>query len=223
MAILTPSPVLERHLLLRLGNRLKEMRKARELSTTEMSKLVGISRNTLRAIENGDPSPSVGSFVRVMSVLGVAGELAMLAGDKMQPAPKGAARSSRGKPTIHVTATADQSLHAVQDLQSLALHLAAVDLLKADPAMVGKAQATLKRWLEKGSSRSTSLWLEWEQILLNRQWRRALASGQRAQALRQSSPLVTILPADTRKQVLDQIAALKKGVVLHEAPAEVAP
>lgn len=208
--------------MLQLGNRLKEMRKARELSTTEMSTLVGISRNTLRAIENGDPSPSMGSFVRVMSVLGVAGELAMLAGSTLQPAPKGPARSSRRRPPIQITVTVDESLHAVQDLQSMALHQAAVDLLKADPALVGKAQATLRRWLEKGSSRSTRLWLEWEQILLNRQWRKALASGQRAQTLRQSSPLVTILPADTRKQVLDQIAALKKGVVLREAPAEVA-
>jgi transcriptional regulator with XRE-family HTH domain len=210
--------------LLQLGKRLKELRKARGLSSTEMDTLVGISRNTLRSIESGDPSPSMGSYLRVMSVRGVADELTLLAGDSMRPAPKGsnAVRSVRGKPIIQVTVTADESLHAVQDLQSLALHQAAVDLLKADPALVGKAQATLKRWLEKGSSRSTRLWLEWGKILLNRQWRKALASGLRAQALRQSSPLATILPADTRKQVLDQIAALMKGVVLREAPAEVA-
>ncbi len=225
MATLNPSLVLERHLLSQLGSRLKEMRKARGLSTTEMCALVSISRNTLRAIENGDPSPSMRSFVRVMSVLGGAGELALLAGGGMQPGPRGSttARSSLRKPTIYVTVTADESLHAVQDLQSLALHQAAVDLLKANPALVGEAQATLKRWLEKGASRSTRHWLEWEQILLNRQWRKALASGQRAQALRQSSPLVTVLPPHTRKQVLDQVAALKKGVVFQKETAEVTP
>ena len=39
---------------------------------------------------------------------------------------------------------------------------------------------------------------------------------QRAQELRQSSPLVTILPQEARNLVLDQIAALKKGVILGE-------
>jgi transcriptional regulator with XRE-family HTH domain len=213
------SSVLERQLLLQLGDRLKRLRKARGLSTTAMAERVGISRNTLRAIENGDPSPSMGSFVRVMSVLGVAGELALLAGDSMLLAPKGtaAARVQRGKPVIQITVTADDSRHAVQDLQSLALHEAAVELVKADPSLILKAQETLGKWMEKPGSRSSDLWMEWGEILYARNWRKVLAKSRHAQELRQSSPLVTVLTPDARKQVLDQIAALKKGVVFGQS------
>ena len=122
------SPVLERQLLRQLGDRLRHLRKAQGLGTVEMASRVGISRNTLRAIENGDPAPSIGSYLRVMSVLGVSGELALLASDSIrQPAPQGsaAATSRRLKPVVQVTITADPSRHTVQDLQSVALHQAA--------------------------------------------------------------------------------------------------
>lgn len=212
------SPVLERQLLRQLGDRLRHLRKAQGLGTVEMASRVGISRNTLRAIENGDPAPSIGSYLRAMSVLGVSGELALLAGDSvMQPAPVGsaAARSRRINPVVQVIVTADPSRHTVQDLQSVALHQAAVDLVKANPALLVKAEQTLARWMAKGPSRSNSLWLQWEAILHNRQWRKVLAYNRRAQELRQSSPLVTILPQEARNLVLDQIAALKKGVVIR--------
>lgn len=213
------SPVLEWQLLRQLGDRLRHLRKAQGLGTVEMASQVGISRNTLRAIENGDPAPSIGSYLRVMSVLGVSGELALLAsGGITQPAPRGSAadRSRRLKPVVQIIVTADPSRHTVQDLQSVALHQAAVDLVKANPALLVKAEQTLVRWMAKGPSRSESLWLQWGEILHNRQWRKVLGSSQRAQELRQSSPLVTILPEDSRKHVLDQIAALKKGVILGE-------
>lgn len=214
------SPVLERQLLLQIGDRLRHLRKAQGLGTVEMASRIGLSRNTLRAIENGDPAPSIGSYLRVMSVLGVSGELALLAGDSViHPAPQGsaAARSRRIKPVVQVIITADKSRHTVQDLQSVALHQAAVDLVKVNPAFLVQAEQTLARWMAKGPSRSNSLWVQWEEILNNRQWRKVLGNSRRAQELRQSSPLVTILPEDARKHVLDQIAALKKGVVLGEA------
>ena len=50
--------VLERQLLLQLGDRLKRLRKAQGLGTVEMAKRVGISRTTLSAVEAGDPGPS---------------------------------------------------------------------------------------------------------------------------------------------------------------------
>ena len=214
------SPVLELQLLLQLGDRLRHLRKSQALGAVEMASRVGISRNTLRAIENGDPAPSIGSYLRVMSVLGVSGELALLAGDCItRPVPKktATARSHPIKPAVQVIITADSSRHKVQDLQSVALHQAAVDLVKVNPALLVKAEQTLARWMSKGPSRSNSLWLQWDEILHKRQWRKVLANTQRAQELRQSSPLVTILPQETRKLVLDQIAALKKGVVMGEA------
>ena len=75
------SAVLERQLLLQLGDRLRQLRKSQGIGTIEMAAWVGIARNTLRAIENGDPAPSMGSYLRVMSALGVVGELALLASD----------------------------------------------------------------------------------------------------------------------------------------------
>lgn len=217
------SAVLERQLLLQLGDRLRQLRKAQGVGTIEMAARVGIARNTLRAIENGDPTPSMGAYLRVMSALGVAGELALLAGDGVIPAPQGTAgaRSRREKPSIQVTVTVDTSRHHMQDLQSLALHQAAVELVKADPSQVARAQATLARWLGSGHSRSTSLWAEWDQVLRKRQWRKILGLSRRAQELRQSSPLVTLLSEGTRKSVLIQIGAVKKGVVMGEAEEDV--
>lgn len=217
--------VLENQLLLQLGDRLKRLRKERGMGTVEMAASVGMARNTLRAIESGDPGPSMGAYLRVMSVLGVSGELALLAGDMLQPAPRGSAasRSRRPRPFVQILVSANASSHEVQDLQSMALHKAAVDLVKSDPALLNQAQATLARWLSNGSSRSTGLWKEWDDILRQQTWRKVLGRTRRAQELRQASPLVTVLPDSVRKGILDEIAALKKGVLLGDAQEESAP
>lgn len=48
------SAILERQLLLQLGDRLKRLRKAQGVGTVDMAARAGISRNTLRAVEAGD-------------------------------------------------------------------------------------------------------------------------------------------------------------------------
>jgi transcriptional regulator with XRE-family HTH domain len=208
--------VLERQLLLQLGDRLKRLRKSQGLGTVEMAKRAGISRTTLGSVEAGDPGPSIGTYLRVMSLLGVSGELALLAGDALQPAPAGsaAARSRRARPVVQVTVSTDDSRHQVQDLQSLALHEEAVRLVRADPALLLQAQATLERWLGTGSSRSSGLWREWQEILRQGKWRKILGRTRRAQELRQASPLTAVLPAQVRQDVLDQVGQLRKGLVL---------
>lgn len=214
------SPVLERQLLLQLGDRLKRLRKAQGLGTVEMAARAGITRNTLRAVEAGDPAPSIGTYLRVMSILGVSGELALLAGDTMQPPPadSAAARSRRAAPVVQVRVSADEAGHQLQDLQSLALHEEAVKLAKANPALVLQAQETAKRWLDTGDSRSASLWREWLTILGAGTWRKALGRTRHAQQLRQASPLVTVLPDDLRQRILKQVGSLKKGVVIGGTP-----
>lgn len=211
--------VLERQLLLQLGDRLKRLRKAQGLSAVEMAKRVGISRTTLSAVEAGDPGPSIGTYLRVMSVLGISGELALLAGDTLQPAPPGSAgaRSRRARPVVQVLVSADESRHEIQDLQSLALHEEAVRLIRSDPALLHQAEETLQRWLLSGNSRSSGLWKEWEDILGNGKWRKVLGRTRRAQELRQASPLTTVLPDPVRKSILDQVRGLKKGVMLGGA------
>jgi transcriptional regulator with XRE-family HTH domain len=209
--------ILERQLLLQLGDRLKRLRKAQVLGTVEMAKRAGISRTTLSSVESGDPGPAIGTYLRVMSVLGISGELALLAGDALQPGPPGtaAARSKRARPVVQVTVSTDDTRHQVQDLQSLALHGEAIRLTRSDPELLLQAQNTLDRWLASGNSRSMGLWQEWQDILRGAKWRKVLGRTRRAQELRQASPLTAVLPA--RQGVLDQVGKLRMGVVLGDS------
>ena len=131
------SSVLQRQLLQQLGDRLRRLRKAQRLGTVEMARRVGISRTTLAAVEAGDPAPSIGTYLRVMAVLGIGGDLALLAGDVMHPAPadSAAARSRRSAPQVQVLVSTDTARHQAQDLQSLVLHEEAVRRVRADPAL----------------------------------------------------------------------------------------
>jgi transcriptional regulator with XRE-family HTH domain len=213
------NPVLERQLLLQLGDRLKRLRKAQGVGTVEMAECAGITRTTLRSVESGDPGPSIGTYLRVMSILGISGELALLAGDTLQPPAPGsaAARSRRAAPVVQVRVSADEESHRLQDLQSLALHEEAVRHAKSDPALVRQAQDTVNRWLANGDTRSTSLWREWQRILSAGAWRKALGRTRHAQQLRQASPLVTVLPEEARQRILEQVRDLKTGVVINGA------
>ncbi|MFT3779938.1 MAG: helix-turn-helix transcriptional regulator [Ottowia sp.] len=214
--------VLERQLLLQLGDRLKRLRKAQGLGTVEAAARAGIARNTLRAVEAGDPAPAIGTYLRVMSVLGIGGDLALLAGDTLAPAPadSAAARSRRAAPVVRIRVSADQAKHQLQDLQSLALHEEAVRLAKADPALVRQAQDTVQRWLAAGDVRSAILWREWADILKAGTWRKVLGRTRHAQQLRQASPLVTTLPEESRQRILRQASDLRRGIEIGGAPKE---
>ena len=52
--------VLDQQLLHQLGDRLLRLRKARGKSTETLAEMDGISRPTLRAVETGNPSASMG-------------------------------------------------------------------------------------------------------------------------------------------------------------------
>jgi len=193
------------------------------MSSVEMAQRVGMTRNTLRAIESGDPAPSFGNYLRVMSTLGVSGDLALLAADTMQPAPPGsaAARSRQARPAVQVRVSTDSSRHQAQDLQSLALHEHAIALTRTNPDLVHRAQETLRHWLmNSADSRSIGLWREWESVLERRQWRKVLGRTRRAQELRQASPLVMVLPEKTRQTILKEVRALKNGIVLGDIDHE---
>lgn len=210
------SIVLERQLLLQLGDRLKALRKGQGLSMVEVAKNAQLSRTTLAAIEAGDPGPSMGSYLRIMSILGIAGDLALLAGDAIQAAPAGSAgaRSQRRRPAVSVTVSTDDAQHQAQDLQSLALHEAAVQMVRSDPQLLAQAQDTVQRWLSSGPTRSTSLWQDWDMILKTKSWKKVLGRSQRAAELRQASPLTLVLPAQVRAEILGKVRALRKGVLL---------
>lgn len=222
MAIREIDTVLDRQLLLQLGDRLRRLRKAQGVGTVEMAERVGITRPTLRNVEAGDPATAIGTYLRVMSVLGVSGELALLAGDSLVPATAGsaAARSKRAAPVVQVHVSADASRHQLQDLQSMMLHDEAVRRVKADPMLILKAKETAQRWIDTGDPRSAGLWREWLEILDNRAWRKVLGRTRHAQQLRQASPLVTVLPEKVRRTILSQVSTLRKGVALSSVPPQ---
>jgi transcriptional regulator with XRE-family HTH domain len=207
--------VVDQQLLLQLGERLKLTRLRQGLTTIEMAAQAGLSRMTLRAIEAGEPTPTMGSYLRVMGVLGISKDLALLAAE-VQKSPA-RPRTAPGAPKEVVAVIANTG-HELQDLQSLVLHQEAVRLMKQNPDLIQKALDTLNRWRSQGSSSSQVLWDEWSVILHRRTWRRALSNTQRSRELRQASPLTTVLPADTRKRILDEVQGIRTGETANGLP-----
>jgi hypothetical protein len=105
--------------------------------------------------------------------------------------------------------------HAAQDLQSMMLHGEAVALIRKNPEkLITRAQQTLERWQARGPSASQPLWDEWKVILHRKDWKKVLLKTRRAQELRQASPIVTLLPEETRLRILREVRELKAGVNL---------
>ena len=71
----------EQRLLSDLGERLRLARKRRKLSNAVVAQRAGISRTTLYKVEAGDPGATLGSYVRVLAVLGLENDLNQLAAD----------------------------------------------------------------------------------------------------------------------------------------------
>lgn len=65
-----PRPV--RQALVKLGADIAVARKKRRISTVSMAERAFISRATLHKVEKGDPSVSMGIYMAVLSVLGLA-------------------------------------------------------------------------------------------------------------------------------------------------------
>lgn len=209
------SSAVDRQLLIQLGGRLKRARLKQGLTTTAMAERAGISRMTLTAVEAGEPTPTIGTYLRVMSVLGVSGDLALLASEASRPAVNAAPRVAEETPNS-VTVSAGDARHELQDLQSLMLHQEAVRLLRKDPQLVQQALDTLETWRASGDARSRFLWDEWSVILHRRAWRRALSHTRRSKELRQASPLATVLPREIRERILRDVRKLKQGVTVGE-------
>nr|WP_315493633.1 helix-turn-helix transcriptional regulator [uncultured Rhodoferax sp.] len=71
----------EQKLLLQLGERLKLARMRRKLSNTVVAQRAGISRSSLYKTEAGDPGATMGTYLRVMAVLGLETDINALADD----------------------------------------------------------------------------------------------------------------------------------------------
>jgi transcriptional regulator with XRE-family HTH domain len=77
------APVFPKHqaLLMLLGENIKLACKRRGYSQTLIAERTGLSRLTVRKIETGDPSVSLGHYVAVLGVLGLVDDLAKVASD----------------------------------------------------------------------------------------------------------------------------------------------
>lgn len=103
----TPPPVVfpqEQKLLSEFGERLKLARLRRGLSSVVVAQRAGISRSSLYKVEAGDPGATLGTYLRVMAVLGLESDVQALAADdkvgrKLQDlalkAPSAARRSAQ--------------------------------------------------------------------------------------------------------------------------------
>ena len=78
-----PPPIFpqEQRLLSELAERLKLARKRRRLSSAVVAQRAGISRTSLHKVETGDPGATLGTYLRVLAVLGLEGDINALAAD----------------------------------------------------------------------------------------------------------------------------------------------
>jgi len=70
-----------RQALEQLGENIKLARKRRAYTQTLISERTGLSRLTIRKIEKGDPTVSIGHYIAVLATLGLADDLANVARD----------------------------------------------------------------------------------------------------------------------------------------------
>jgi len=87
------------------GQRLQLARCRRDLSTTVFAERVGISRNTLKRLEEGDPNVSLGTFLRALRVLGLEADIDVVARDdalgrKLQDLKSLGSRSTSASPAL---------------------------------------------------------------------------------------------------------------------------
>ena len=68
-------------ILMELGENIKLARLRRKYSAEQVAERADISRPTLAAIEKGQPTVSIGSYLQVLFVLGLADDFLRVAGD----------------------------------------------------------------------------------------------------------------------------------------------
>ena len=70
-----------RKILAQLGENIRLAIKRRGFTQTLISERTGLSRLTIRRIEHGEPSVSMGHYISVLGVLGLAADIANVAAD----------------------------------------------------------------------------------------------------------------------------------------------
>lgn len=76
--ILYPS---QSKLLKEFGERIQLARLRRKFSSSLVAERAGVTRQTLTKVEHGDPAVTMGTYLRVLSVLGLEKDIAQVAAD----------------------------------------------------------------------------------------------------------------------------------------------
>jgi transcriptional regulator with XRE-family HTH domain len=69
------------HILTQLGENIRLARKRRKYTQTLISERSGMSRLTIRKIERGDPTVSLGHYITMLGILNLAKNLTKVASD----------------------------------------------------------------------------------------------------------------------------------------------
>ena len=93
------------------------------------------------------------------------------------------------------------------------MHHAATKLLGRNPSLAKRALQTLDRWQANGPSSTQPLWDEWRSIIERSDWDRAVEVSERAQQLRQASPLACLLPQETRLAIIASVRKAKEKLL----------
>ncbi len=104
----------EQRLLSQLGERLRLARMRRNLSNLVVAQRAGISRTSVYKVEKGDPGATLGTYLRVLAVLGLESDFNALAADdtlgrKLQDLALGAPRPPQRRRKIPTPANAQAS------------------------------------------------------------------------------------------------------------------
>lgn len=96
-----PLPGIEKQMTA-LGQRLREARLRRGISTLLFAERMNVSRDTLNRLEKGDPSIAMGTYIRALRVLGLEKDIDQVAQDdalgrKLQDLKLPVARKPRGR------------------------------------------------------------------------------------------------------------------------------
>ncbi len=70
-------------LLKELGERLRDARLRRRFSVSLVAQRANVSRPTINKVEQGDPAVTLGTYLRVLSVLGLDKDLTQVAADDL--------------------------------------------------------------------------------------------------------------------------------------------
>jgi hypothetical protein len=100
--------------------------------------------------------------------------------------------------------------HRVAEARSLALHVLAARRIAANPRLLSKVRATLRRWMARYADQSPAALCEWRR-LLQKPWHEVAAKAtelsEDAARLRQSSPFGSVLSPAERQRVYDAFRA----------------